>query len=104
MPTEYTLTERLVGRGPIFDGETRYGPVDYIVEIYDGWLTDGRGGRVKGVGRIDGQLLNLDHQTMAALFGKDSLMLQLEDGRRWHCWMQNSDGRLMNRGGFTSPS
>ena len=31
------------------------------------------------------------------------LVLELEDGRRWHCVLKNNQGELLNRDGFEDP-
>jgi hypothetical protein len=56
--------------------------------------------RESGLGRIDG---NIDGESGAliSLILEDpppKLVLELEDGRRWECYLANSSGRLVNRG------
>lgn len=101
MVTEYKAVEHLVGRGQLSDADAQHGEFDYEVTIYEGWLADGRGGRIKGIGLIEGSLLGADPNDLFDLLGKD-LVLRLEEGRRWRCFLQSSIGRLENAGGFES--
>ena len=47
-------------------------------------------------GSIDGDFMTLTTLIMAE--PPPELILQLQDGRRWECYLTNNQGRLVNRG------
>ena len=51
---------------------------------------------IPGLKSIEGWL---DESPSFELIGK-SIELELEDGRRWKCFIQSGDGNLVNRGGI----
>lgn len=56
-------------------------------------------GSMRGTGAIDGQL----HGRFSMKLIGEPVELELEDGRRWKCFIQSSDGNLMNMGGISEP-
>jgi hypothetical protein len=77
-----------VGGNVVADG------VRYRVDI----SRDMRGG-VPGLWRIEGEVDAPHHVLMQLMIdGPTDLELELSDGRRWGCLLQNSHGRLLNSG------
>jgi hypothetical protein len=72
VPYEITVSRRMI------DAATMSGP-----------------GEVPGMKRIDGVLVA---EIPSNLVG-ESIELELEDGRRWKCFIQSRDGNLVSRGG-----
>jgi hypothetical protein len=56
-------------------------------------------GGTPGLWRVAGQIDAPHHELMRLVIeNPDDLELELEDGTRWGCVIQNSDGRLLNSG------
>lgn len=56
--------------------------------------------RDSGTRHIDGSI-DGDFATLTTLIMQEpppELILQLQDGRRWECYLTNNQGRLVNRG------
>ena len=85
-------SETWSGRGTLLQGnETVLQGVPYTITITT---------RGSGMRHIDGSV-DGDFETLTALMIEEPpprLVLQLEDGRRWECYLANNSGRLVNRG------
>jgi len=85
-------SETLSGRGTLWDGsEAALRNVPYTVTITT---------RDSGMRHIDGNI-DGDFSALTSLVMKEpaaKLILELEDGRRWECYLTNNYGRLVNRG------
>jgi len=86
----------LTGIGELFHEEQLVATGRYRVEVVE--PTAMKLGHIEGV-------VNLNPATSFTLITSNNMLtLHLEDGRRWDCFLQNSDGRLVNRGqGLYSP-
>jgi hypothetical protein len=62
---------------------------------------DGTRGEVKGLQHIVGSITLPGHGLLHAELSGPDLELVLQDGRRWLCLLQSTDGTLVNRGGFS---
>lgn len=85
-------SETLSGRGRIWDGEQAVlDDVPYSVTITT---------RDSGMRHIDGSI-DGDFETLTTLMMAEpppKLVLELDDGRRWDCYLASNNGRLVNRG------
>ena len=85
-------SETLSGRGTLWNG-----PVAVLNNVpYSITITI----RDSGMRRIDGSI-DGDFSILTTLIMKEpppELVLQLQDGRRWECYLTNNQGRLVNRG------
>jgi hypothetical protein len=73
--------------------------VSYAFMITQGWMearSMSGSPEVKGMGHIEGNLLE---PVPYRLIG-EPIELVLQDGRRWHCFIQSTNGNLVNRGGL----
>ena len=88
-------SETLSGRGTLWNGALPVlKDVPYSITITT---------RDSGMHRIDGSI-EADLLTLMAIVMMEppaQLVLQLQDGRRWECYLTSSDGRLVNRGQLT---
>jgi hypothetical protein len=87
--------ETLTGIGRLWSGDTVVlDAVPYRIDI----SREIRGG-VPGLWRIEGQIDGaFDELTKLVIDSPDNLELELADGRRWGCVIQNNSGRLLNSG------
>jgi hypothetical protein len=87
--------ETRTGVGNLWSGGTLVLPnVPYRLDI----SREFRGG-TPGLWRVAGQIDAPGHELMGLVIANpDDLELELEDGTRWGCVLQNSDGRLLNSG------
>lgn len=85
-------SETLSGHGTLWNGsDAVMREVPYSVTITT---------RDSGMRHIDGSI-DGDFATLTALVMKEplpELVLQLQDGRRWECYLTDNQGRLVNRG------
>jgi hypothetical protein len=89
--------ENLSGEGELYRGNEHLGRVSYWITVSQKMLPVG-GGDDSGTPEIIGHLMetgNIDLVTLSHRGG--GLTLQLEDGRKWDCFLRDSDGRLANR-------
>jgi hypothetical protein len=61
-------------------------------------LDAGRGELIPGLGRIEGRIVDGDVDLFDLVNRNAALTLELDDGRLWDCWLQSTDGTLVNRG------
>jgi len=87
-------SETQSGRGTLWKGEEAVlHDVPYSVTVTT---------RDSGMRHIDGSI-DGDFGTLTALMVEDplpKLVLELDDGRRWECYLTSNSGRLVNRGGL----
>lgn len=73
----------------------------YVVHIETGGILRGVTGRIDVNPLGDGMSLMV---TEGIAEPNSDLVLELEDGRRWHCVLKNNSGDLLNSGkGFEGP-
>ena len=99
----YVPLETLEGKGKIWKGGVlvRSG-VGYSIRISQRMIearTMGGSSEVPGLKSIDGWLTG---DVPFQLIG-EPIELEIEDGRRWECFIKSSDGNLLNQGGFKEP-
>ena len=92
------------GTGRIrLNGETVLNPGEYVIShshrMTPAPSMQNPGAQIRGLGSINGQISSLFPMS---LIGKP-IELELEDGRRWTCFIQSSDGTLVNSGGISDP-
>ena len=101
----YRSLESLTGRGKLFDGDRCLGLVTYQVETSQKMLDAGRGELIPGLGRIEGMITDGDVDLFDLVTRNAPVTLEMQDGRRWDCWVQSTNGTLVNRGqGFYQPT
>ncbi|HKW02713.1 MAG TPA: hypothetical protein VJN96_23015 [Vicinamibacterales bacterium] len=94
------ILETLTGHGALFLGTRRiFDQLPYAVEVSRTMFDDGDGNERPGLSRIDGSV-NLGGQRVNASLVGEPIELQLEDGRRWQCFLRSDTGELSNRGGL----
>ena len=83
------------GIGKLWKGDTLVLPaVPYRIDI----SRDMRGG-IPGLWRVEGQIDASFHElTSLVIENPPELELELSDGTRWGCVLQNNSGRLLNSG------
>jgi hypothetical protein len=96
----YVTLEEFSGTGKIWLGDKIVmTSVKYSIRISQRMIearTMGGTSEIPGLKSIDGWLTG---SVPFQLVG-ESIELEFEDGRRWKCFIQSSDGNLMNRGGI----
>ncbi len=95
--------ETLTGIGRVWHNDkVALVSVGYRIElsqtVHVDQMMDGSTSRVGGIGHIEGMLLTT--ATPYNLIG-EPIELELEDGRRWKCFIQSTRGNLMNSGGIS---
>ena len=94
----YVTLEEFSGKGRVWlGGEVVLTEVPYSIRITQRMIearTMGGGSEIPGLKSINGWIQN---DVPFALIG-EPIELELEDGRRWQCFIQSSDGNLINRG------
>lgn len=99
----YVTLERLSGIGQIWrNGEVVLDDVRYEITISQHMIdtSSNAGSReVPGLKHIEGQLGSPVPFRLFRLIG-EPIELELEDGRRWKCFIQSSFGNLVNSGGI----
>jgi len=94
------ILETLKGHGAIFLGRKRiFDALPYTLEVSRTMFDDGDGNERPGLSRIDGSV-GLGGQHVDASLVGEPIELQLEDGRRWQCFLRADTGELANRGGL----
>ena len=97
VPMPMKKIEELTGTGPVTreDGSA-VGARHYQLTVWQQQHDDGRGGWIPGLFSVEG------HVALEAFEGfklvGESLILELEDGRRLPFFFSNSDGRIAARG------
>jgi len=103
----YVTVEEHSGTGNIRqDGQIVISDIDYVFRItqrmIDASTLSGRR-EVPGMKSIDGWLhVTPGNHELFTLVG-EPIELELRDGRRWLCFIQSSDGTMVNRGGLKEP-
>jgi len=96
----YVTVETPRGTGRILHDNRAVGePVRYELVITQKRIdttTHTGHGEISGMKRVEGRISG---PVPAALIGIP-IHLELEDGRRWSCFIQSANGSLVNRGGF----
>jgi hypothetical protein len=96
----YVTLEEFSGTGTVwFGGKAVISEVRYAIRITQRMIearTMGGTSEIPGLKSINGWIQN---DIPFALIG-EPIELELEDGRRWQCFIQSSDGNLVNRGGL----
>lgn len=97
--------ESLIGNGRVYHpgGSIPVETVRYRVEVSQtmlgvspGFGSSGAGEEVPGLKTVRGQIVGAV-PSLFNLVGQD-IELEFEDGRRWECLLQSTDGNLVNRG------
>ena len=92
--------ETLTGHGRIWhNGEIVVSPVRYWIDcsqtVHELQSLGGPRTELPGLGQIEGRLIS---PVPFSLYGAD-IELELQDGRRWKCFIQGTNNRLVNRDG-----
>ena len=96
--TQRTI-EDLSGVGQMFEGDKLLGIVRYRLHVSKKVFSVGAE-EIDGLRRADGAVLDFGTLNPFDLMTRNAeLTLELSDGRRWDCWLQNSNGTLVSRSG-----
>jgi hypothetical protein len=96
-----SVVEELSGVGRIFiEGQSTPAleGVEYEITIWQEWIetrSHSGTGELAGLKVIEGSLSKAPYKLIG-----ESIELQLADNRRWKCFIQSSNGNLVNRGGI----
>jgi hypothetical protein len=92
--------ENLSGEGELYRENEHLGRVHYWITICQGTLPDERGAEISGISEIIGHLLETGKIDLGTLMRQGGqLTLQLADGRKWDCFLSNSNGVLADQDG-----
>jgi hypothetical protein len=94
------ILETLTGQGTVLLANKRvFEAIPYALEISRTMFEDGDGKERPGLSRIAGSVDLRGHRVDSTLVG-EPIELELEDGRRWQCFLRSNAGDLVNRGGL----
>jgi hypothetical protein len=89
--------ERLSGRGRVWLNGIMVGGASYVVTVSQQEHLARTLGSEQCLRRIQGRLVQVDPGVnLFTLSNEESITLELEDGRRWDCGLEDGDGRLVN--------
>jgi hypothetical protein len=96
--------ERVLGEGELTREGRTLARVGYELTLYQEWH-DQCGKLVAGDYTVEGHFLAPSDVLEAALGTSSPLTLHLDDGRRWQCYVVNTDGLATpaDQRGFTHP-